>query len=347
MKFDTSDMKYEEIPEGLLEQKKLFKYSIWENFYFEKKDKHVYIYYRKSRKEKFELCLIENKFVRIEKLLEEKTVCNEIDTEWERNLPFDTGYSSNNKLCEPGFQSSEELEKQIRELENRIKGSQGTSPVKKLPRCYILIQYQNDQACIKEIISKKIIVRSFDINSYKLYRNYFYNSDDRIIRFLEEKTISLLSLKNGYIFGPYRYNSIEEYELGAIVDGKYAIEYYGGVKDLHDYERIKGKYNYGKKRHDVFYNRRCNSCYIIIDGPCLLEEMEPIVSESDNKSCDEEFELNLGMIEFTFHPKEKKLEIEEFYNKDEWTDEDAWDAMTDGQYGDYPGSGWDSERFGY
>ena len=31
----------------------------------------------------------------------------------------------------------------------------------------------------------------------------------------------------------------------------------------------------------------------------------------------------------------------------EWTDEDAWDAMTDGMYGDYPGSGWDPEMFGY
>ena len=37
-----------------------------------------------------------------------------------------------------------------------------------------------------------------------------------------------------------------------------------------------------------------------------------------------------------------------FYcNTEEWTDEDAWDAMTDGMYGDYPGSGWDSEMFGY
>ena len=31
----------------------------------------------------------------------------------------------------------------------------------------------------------------------------------------------------------------------------------------------------------------------------------------------------------------------------EWTDEDAWDAMTDGMYGDYPGSGWDPEAFGF
>lgn len=34
-------------------------------------------------------------------------------------------------------------------------------------------------------------------------------------------------------------------------------------------------------------------------------------------------------------------------NDYEWTDEDAWDAMTDGMYGDYPGSGWDPEMFGY
>ena len=34
-------------------------------------------------------------------------------------------------------------------------------------------------------------------------------------------------------------------------------------------------------------------------------------------------------------------------NRFEYTDEDAWDAMTDGMYGDYPGSGWDPERFGF
>ena len=31
----------------------------------------------------------------------------------------------------------------------------------------------------------------------------------------------------------------------------------------------------------------------------------------------------------------------------DWSDEDVWDAMTDGMYGDYPGAGWDPEMFGY
>lgn len=30
----------------------------------------------------------------------------------------------------------------------------------------------------------------------------------------------------------------------------------------------------------------------------------------------------------------------------EWTDEVAWDAMTDGMYGEYPGPGWNTEAFG-
>lgn len=43
----------------------------------------------------------------------------------------------------------------------------------------------------------------------------------------------------------------------------------------------------------------------------------------------------------------KNISIEDSSERDEWTDEDAWDAMTDGAYGDYPGPGWDKERFGY
>lgn len=31
----------------------------------------------------------------------------------------------------------------------------------------------------------------------------------------------------------------------------------------------------------------------------------------------------------------------------EWSDEDSWDAMTDGKYGDYPGPNWDPELFGF
>jgi hypothetical protein len=38
------------------------------------------------------------------------------------------------------------------------------------------------------------------------------------------------------------------------------------------------------------------------------------------------------------------LEEEEPY---QWTEEDSWDAMTDGMYGDYPGGDVDYEKYGF
>lgn len=57
----------------------------------------------------------------------------------------------------------------------------------------------------------------------------------------------------------------------------------------------------------------------------------------------------------TIHPSQEEDDDDELYdcyeygndNGYEWTDEDAWDAMTDGMYGDYPGPNWDPELFGY
>ena len=51
---------------------------------------------------------------------------------------------------------------------------------------------------------------------------------------------------------------------------------------------------------------------------------------------------------YKFDEETTELHVEREYSfTGEWTDEDAWDAMTDGQYGDYLGPGWDMERFGY
>lgn len=61
-------------------------------------------------------------------------------------------------------------------------------------------------------------------------------------------------------------------------------------------------------------------------------------------------ETPLGICMFDNHSNDYDDdydEREEYDSGYEWTDEDAWDAMTDGMYGDYPGSGWDPEMFGY
>lgn len=45
--------------------------------------------------------------------------------------------------------------------------------------------------------------------------------------------------------------------------------------------------------------------------------------------------------------KHPELEKKTSYEPYEWTEEDTWDAMTDGMYGDYPGSGFDYEVLGF
>ncbi len=72
-----------------------------------------------------------------------------------------------------------------------------------------------------------------------------------------------------------------------------------------------------------------------------------VEKDPDDKYYDKIFELKVGDNEYSFNAETKELYVDECYTADDWTDEDAWDAMTDGQYGDYPGSGWDMEMFGH
>ena len=56
-------------------------------------------------------------------------------------------------------------------------------------------------------------------------------------------------------------------------------------------------------------------------------------------------------IPYDFINKHYRKEIEEIDDYSgigtEWTEEDAWDAMTDGMYGDYPGGDVDYEKIGF
>ena len=49
-------------------------------------------------------------------------------------------------------------------------------------------------------------------------------------------------------------------------------------------------------------------------------------------------------IEVVQRRRKRQRELEEPY---QWTEEDTWDAMTDGMYGDYPGGDVDYDVFGF
>lgn len=329
-------MKYSEIPDNSTCQ--FSWHNIWRNFYFEKKDGLVYVYYRKAKAGNFELCLVEKMFYNIDLLLEIKDEDKEIDDEYENSLPFDTGC----RKAECKY--DEEIEKQIAKLREEL-----CRATREPNCCYILIQYKSGQACIKEILSNRIVAGYFDINDYKLVYKHDWHPHDCIIRFQnrDKKSFALFSLKRGYIWGPFIYQSIEEYHRGVIIDEKYVIEYSGYVKDIFGYERIEGKYVFDDIRHDVFIKKESNSCYILLDAYCLMPQMEMVELKSNDEVHNNIFELELGKITFTFNANTKELTVDDSSERDDWTDEDAWDAMTDGAYGDYPGPGWDPEHLGF
>ena len=49
-------------------------------------------------------------------------------------------------------------------------------------------------------------------------------------------------------------------------------------------------------------------------------------------------------IEIEQRKRKRQREMEGSY---QWTEQDTWDAMTDGMYGDYPGGDVDYEKFGF
>lgn len=122
-----------------------------------------------------------------------------------------------------------------------------------------------------------------------------------------------------------------------------------------------------KEAYDIFWNQIVLIRYNYSDGKTTFSYHPKMTEQYIKKYCpnktvlDREWRNNsdresrywIPECNYLHITEEKELEDEdedeEFYTDRgyQWTDEDAWDAMTDGQYGDYPGSGWDPEMFGY
>ena len=87
------------------------------------------------------------------------------------------------------------------------------------------------------------------------------------------------------------------------------------------------------------------SIYILIDG---FDRLLLLLTKKESDVRNKTYCTEIGNNLYKFDEETTELHVEREYSfTGEWTDEDAWDAMTDGQYGDYLGPGWDMERFGY
>lgn len=211
---------------------------------------------------------------------------------------------------------------------------------------YVLLWNDSGCSCIKELLSKKIILDGFKISQLKIHKifdeeDWYHSAIKDMLFFVNKldknnKIYSIFSLHDGYQFGPYEYSEIDVYENGVILDDKYVVEFTGFVKDVSGYEKID-------EENNVYYNKESDRWFILEDADgeflhYLDDSNYPEIKEAD--LCDYRYEYNI---------ETKKLKKQQKYisDYDRDYDRDAWDAMTDGQYGDYPGSGWDMESFGY
>ena len=136
-----------------------------------------------------------------------------------------------------------------------------------------------------------------------------------------------------------------------LIFNNYTINKRGNITHFNDILKYVNKTGQNSAYLDSSQNK-----YIIIDSEGnvykhLIQVEQDILANNSLGDYDEyQLTLNISTNEL------KKIYNSNYKRHDDscyspvpkgWTDEDAWDAMTDGQYGDYPGSGWDPEQFGY
>lgn len=158
------------------------------------------------------------------------------------------------------------------------------------------------------------------------------------------------SLLNGWLVKPQKLVVFDIYD-NYLVFNKYVIDKKGKITYFNDILKYVNKAGQNSAYLDSSQNK-----YIIIDSDGEvyknLLQVDPGILVNNSLGDYDEYQLTLNV---------STKELKKIYNSNykrhddalycpdpnEWTDEDAWDAMTDGQYGDYPGSGWDPEQFGY
>ena len=195
------------------------------------------------------------------------------------------------------------------------------------PGVYYLLENYLGDVCIMEIVSKKIVLFNFDVSDYRscAYINnnkkgFDIKIEDTIVGLLfkDKKSFALVSLKNGYVFGPYNYTIIEEYKYGVILDNKTIVENNGAITD------ISGYVKHGR----VICNEDKTDCLFILD-----EESQFIILLRQNQRKHNKFEASYKNRLYSFDIRTSELEnidlsTPEPPNRDieEWTIADSYYA---------------------
>lgn len=152
--------------------------------------------------------------------------------------------------------------------------------------CYLLFKKPEGQGELIEIVENKVILKDFMYDDCKVY-DVEYRVDDAIIRICnnDSKTISFFSIKNGYVYGPTKYNKIKLYEEGALIDENLYVTEFGHLL----YENFSSfVYKDDVEVGDVYFIGSSQK-YILLHAKLGVCFLEPDEKESDIQKTELEF----------------------------------------------------------
>lgn len=131
--------------------------------------------------------------------------------------------------------------------------------------CYVLLIDENGSHRIMELVSRKRILSEYQYNHLKIVHkeiehNRFSGSEILDVTYRvfnkKKKVYALYSLKEGYLFAPYKYDKIDVFCCGVILDDHIAVENNGEVINLANYER---------KDYDIFIRKDKERYMLLLD----------------------------------------------------------------------------------
>lgn len=192
------------------------------------------------------------------------------------------------------------------------------------PACYCLLENYLGDGFIMELISQKIVLKDFNYFDYKSRSEVLNNKKgfemkviDTIVGFRDKrnKNFSLFSISNGFIFGPYTYNEIDEYKNGVVLDGKTMVMNSGFIKDIEGYSKID----------ELYYNESKDEYLLISD---ITNEFPLILVSDDEDLFYLETCYNNNIYKYDL--KQRKLtKVEQEYEDHDrqWTATDSYYAF--------------------
>ena len=193
-----------------------------------------------------------------------------------------------------------------------------------IPACYCLLENYLGDGFIMELISKKIILDGFDYFDFRSRSEVFNNKIgfeikiiDTVVGFIDKrnKIFSLFSISNGFVFGPYTYNKIDEYKNGVVLDGKTIVMNGGFIKDIEGYSKID----------ELYYNESKDEYLLISD---ITNKMPLNLVPDDNDLFNLETYYNNNIYKYDVK-KRKLTKVEQEYEDhgQQWTAGDSYYAF--------------------